>query len=233
MSTSLLTIVSDIKIFLLNGIQSFPLTMAGTMLILGFITANYAMLFFLLGLLVIAPLIAFPFNYILSSYVPPSSDVCNLVMDFDMSILTGTSSPGTGTFLPYWIVMTSFFLGYMFTNALDIFSMAPASPDSDPAATQKTNLRQSQTVIGMAMIALILLVLMGFRFFYSGCDANGGLSVTGAVLGLIGGSALGAGWYKTLSGTGQGRLADVFGIANRLMAPSSLKDNPVGCVPVS
>ena len=85
----------------------------------------------------------------------------------------------------------------------------------------------------MAMIALILLVFMGFRFFYSGCDMNGGLSITGAVLGLIGGCGLGVGWYIGLSSTGQGRLADVFGIANRLMAPSSLKDNPVGCVPVA
>jgi len=121
----------------------------------------------------------------------------------------------------------------MFTNALEIFLMAPASPDSDPAATQKTNLRQSQTVIGMAMIALILLVFMGFRFLYSGCDFNGGLSILGAFSGLILGGGLGVGWYMTLSSTGQGRLADVFGIANRLMAPSSLKDNPVGCVPVS
>ena len=59
---SLKSIVSDIRVFLYGGIVTLPLTIAGTMMILGLFTANYAILFFLLGFLVLTPFAAAVLN---------------------------------------------------------------------------------------------------------------------------------------------------------------------------
>ena len=53
---SLKTIIEDINVFIIGGIRSMPHTISGTMLLLGLFTANYAMLFFLLGFLVLTPI---------------------------------------------------------------------------------------------------------------------------------------------------------------------------------
>jgi len=38
-------------------------------------------------------------------------------------------------------------------------------------------------------------------------------------------------WYSMLSGIGQDRLSDLFGIANRLLPPSAITNGPVACIP--
>jgi len=43
---------------------------------------------------------------------------------------------------------------------------------------------------------------------------------------------LGVGWYKLLSIRGDDRLADLFGIANRLLGINATKNEPMACVPV-
>lgn len=58
-------IISDLHVFLYGGFRSLPLVMGGTMLILGLFTANYAMLFLLLGFLVLSPLGAAMINFII------------------------------------------------------------------------------------------------------------------------------------------------------------------------
>jgi hypothetical protein len=64
--------ISDLHVFLYGGFRSLPLVMAGTLLVLGLFTANYAILFLLIGFLVLSPIGAAIINVI----VPFS---CNLV----------------------------------------------------------------------------------------------------------------------------------------------------------
>ena len=58
-------IISDLHVFLYGGFRSLPLVMGGTMLILGLFTANYAILFLLVGFLVLSPLAAAIINFII------------------------------------------------------------------------------------------------------------------------------------------------------------------------
>jgi hypothetical protein len=46
-------VISDIRTFLYGGFATLPLTIAGTLLVLGLMTANYAMLFLLVGLIIV------------------------------------------------------------------------------------------------------------------------------------------------------------------------------------
>jgi hypothetical protein len=43
---------------------------------------------------------------------------------------------------------------------------------------------------------------------------------------------LGVSWYKLLSMTGQDRLSDLFGIANRLLPPTAVANGPIACIPI-
>ena len=61
--------IRDIRFFMYGGMNSLPLTIGGTMLILGLFTANYAMLFYLLGFLIITPVKLWLYNILLDKTV--------------------------------------------------------------------------------------------------------------------------------------------------------------------
>ena len=62
MQDTLRGIISDLHVFLYGGLRSLPFTLGGTMLILGLFTSNYAILFFLIGFLIAAPLATWVVN---------------------------------------------------------------------------------------------------------------------------------------------------------------------------
>ena len=64
LKSNLFTVASDIRYFLLTGLKTIPLTIGGVMLLVGMLTANYGMLFFVSGMFVLAPLAAFLFNFL-------------------------------------------------------------------------------------------------------------------------------------------------------------------------
>lgn len=236
---SLKDIVSDIRIFLYGGILTLPLTIAGTLSIIGLFTANYAILFFLLGFLILAPLSAWGINKALTSLLEGKSfnpfkgktgDVCKLVVPYS------TLPVGTGQDISIisseWVAMIAFFIGYIFTNGLELYNRE--SPDStltvtstsaSDLSTMVTN-RKSQAIIAMISVIVFALIVFGFRF-YTGCE-----STLGMILTTIAFVFAGHGWYKALSKVGQDRLSDLFGIANRLLPPSAINNAPIACVPV-
>ena len=210
MQDTLLGIVDDFKVFVMAGIQTLPLTMAGTLLILGFGTANYAMLFFLVGMLFVVPIIPWFLNLILPESYGTDSPGCGIV-------------PGPAKFvIPQWNAMVFFFLGYMMTNAIKLYQMPPTEPD-DP---QKTSLRKSQCIMGMIAVLVSIVALLAIRLLT--CN-NAVWSCVAAVYGM----GMGIGWYYLLNTSASGRLADLFGIANRLLSPSAFVNEPVGCVPIA
>ena len=225
-------VVSDIRIFLYGGMTTLPLTIAGTMLILGLFTANYAMMFLLLGYLLFSPLCAMILNLLLPPNNPYPDVASRCRVDYHHNHktddpVTSASSNLTTT----WMSMVSFFLGYMVNNASQLFSRV--SPDesllvtSDGATINKKILnRKSQALMSMISIIVFTLVVIYFRYS-TGCDGFIGIISTLALSGTAG-----FGWYYTLSQIGQDRLSDLFGIANRLLPPSVIQDKPIACIPV-
>jgi hypothetical protein len=225
-------VVSDIRIFLYGGMTTLPLTIAGTMLLLGLFTANYAMMFFLLGYLLLSPLSAVILNILLPPNTPfpdvPSR--CQLAYHNQKasSSVTTSKEPITTT----WMSMVSFFLGYMVNNASQLISRE--SPDesllvtSDGAIINKKILnRKSQALMSLISIIVFTIVVIYFRYS-TGCDSFLGIILTLALSGTTGFA-----WYYTLSLIGQDRLSDLFGIANRLLPPSAIQNQPIACIPVA
>jgi hypothetical protein len=233
---SLKDIISDIRVFLYGGVQTLPLTIAGTLSILGLFTANYAILFFLLGYLVLTPLASTILNYIGTSigdklFKAKSSDICKLVIPYS-TLKSPVGTEDVNVVSSSWVAMISFFVGYIFTNALQLFNREAVDTNitvtTDSASdlnTMVTN-RKSQAVIAMASTIIFALIVLGFRF-YSGCESTLGMIIT-----IITFIFIGNGWYQALSKVGQDRLSDLFGIANRLLPPSAINNAPVACVPV-
>jgi hypothetical protein len=69
------------------------------------------------------------------------------------------------------------------------------------------------------------MVVLGFRY-KTGCENGFGMAITTVAFGFGGYY-----WYDLLSQIGQDRLADLFGIANRLLAPGAIRNGPVACIP--
>jgi hypothetical protein len=253
--------IADLHVFLYGGLRSLPFAIGGTMLIIGLFTSNYAVLFFLIGLLVVAPigtwiinrLIPIMYNCILylgyliisifkgaaaEAYKPTDfldipyfktqvKDICKLIIPFSSS-----SSSVTETVISSeWMAITSFFIGYITCNALqlytnDITGSATLSVPDSPDTQIKVNKRKSQAMFALISIAIFALVVLGFRWS-TGCERAVSVILTG-----IGFGTAGYWWYKLLSEVGQGRLSDIFGIVNRLLVPSAIKNGPIACVPI-
>ena len=137
MQDTLLALVDDFKVFVMKGVQTLPLSIAGTLIVLGFGTANYPMLFFLVGMLFVAPLIPFLLNIFVAddTWKVPG---CGIVPGLDNYVIS------------QWVMMVSFFFGYMLYNAISLAQMQP----SDSADTEKATLRKSQFWMGVAAIAV-------------------------------------------------------------------------------
>lgn len=241
---SLKNIMSDCRIFMYGGVRTLPLTIAGTMIVLGLMTANYAMLFFLLGFLIAVPAIVSALN-IIAEFIVPSlgltswftiscEDVCTLVIPFVTSVRNSPTTIHEIGFSTHWMAMTIFFFSYLLTNAVELLTKPSAesvelevNTTDAPDIVEKAANRKTQAIISIASIAIIALVLILYRLFATRCESKLGFIITLSVFGT-----LGYYWYQLLSSTGRDCLSDLFGIANRLLPPNAITNAPIACVPV-
>jgi len=237
-NTTLQDIVADIRTFMYGGMRTLPITLAGTMTILGLFTANYAFLFFLIGFLLLTPIASHGLNLLFikfggESLNVQSSDICKINVPYD-TIKSGkfaTNKELIGS--SAWIAMTSFFIGYVFTNAFNLYgikaetgvSLIDSKTDKiDKIDKEKTNNLKYRVGLSMASVLLFAVVAMIYRF-KTGCENP--LSMASVLFAFAG-----YGWYELLSYAGNNRLSDIFGIANRLILPSAADTGPVACVPI-
>jgi len=229
--TNLFTIASDLRYFILTGLETLPLTIGGTFLIIGHFIGNYAMLFFLVGYLMFVPFAAFIINLFAGfagkqfGWGGKDEDACNVITGFGTS--AGVSREKNDMIVSYWMAMVGFFIGYMFTNAWSLYSKPSASgTDSDPKVAEGVTLRQSQSITAMVLILILAVALIYIRF-WSSCDSWVSLILGGGF------ASIGWWWYTLLASIGEDRLSDLFGIANRLMTPSALINAPYACLPLA
>lgn len=238
---SLKNIISDIRIFLYGGIQKLPLTIAGTILILGLFTANYAMLFFLLGFLILAPTVAKGLNIFLELLIPKlgfpnafrvkTSDVCKVITPFT-TLNNPVGSQEENVIFSPWLGMSLFFIGYLFTNGVELYKREPVDNTLNVNTTIKSDIekgkttRKSQAMIAIISTILFGMVIIGFRL-YSECENKMSILLTTIVF-----TYLGHLWYLALSSVGEDRLSDLFGIANRLLPPAAIENKPIACIPI-
>ena len=225
---SLRGIISDLHVFLYGGMRTLPITLAGTMVILGLFTANYAMMFFLVGFMIATPCLSAVLNVIVDAaassfnidwFRTKTSDVCNVVIPYS-TLDKPSKVVDVNTLCPTSYAMICFFLGYMLTNAVELYKL----PIDSGADATKVSKRKSHAVLSIASIIVFTIIVIIFRMT-SNCESTAGLVIGAPLFG-----ALGYGWYKMFSKSHEGRLADLFGISNRILPASATKvDGPVAC----
>jgi hypothetical protein len=233
-------IVSDIRIFLYGGMVTLPLTIAGTMLILGLFTANYAMLFFLLGFLIVAPLAATIIDLVIGSFFEGKSfnpfyvrttDICRINVPYT-TLKEPVGIADANVVSSNWVAMIAFFIGYIFTNGIELYNRESTETtikvDTGSGSDLETKVakRKTQAMIAIASIIIFALMALIYRF-YTGCESATGMILSTIVF-VYGGHA----WYKLLAQVGEDRLSDLFGIANRLLSPTAIMNGPIACLPV-
>lgn len=225
---SLRGIISDLHVFLYGGMRTLPITLAGTMVILGLFTANYAMMFFLVGFMIATPSLSAVLNAIIDAaatafnidwFRTKTSDVCNVVIPYS-TLDKPSKVVDVNTLCPTSYAMICFFLGYILTNAVELYRRG-TDPKADAAKVSK---RKSHAILSIMSILVFTIIVIVFRM-NSKCESTLGLIIGAPLFG-----ALGYGWYTMLSKSNDGRLADLFGISNRILPSSATTlDGPVAC----
>jgi hypothetical protein len=233
---SLQNILSDVRVFLYGGVRTLPLTLAGTLLILGLFTANYAILFFLIGFLVLTPILAILLNgtvgtllesFQISAFKTKTADICRVILPFT-TLQNSTGIREENVVFSTWMAMVAFFIGYIFTNGMELHNRETPSSQGPPTADMeaKVSARKSQALLAMGTILVFAVLVIRFRM-YSGCE-----NIYSIILTFLAFFSLGYGWYRMLSSVGEDRLSDLFGIANRLLPPSATDNGPIACIPM-
>ena len=231
---SLISIGNDIRIFMYGGLVSLPLTIAGSMVLLGLFTGNYAMLFFLIGFLLLTPIVSYGINllFIIAAKRSGSkifdaymSDICKLNAEYiDGSEVEGAElEPVVAS---SWVAMVSFFIGYLVTNAIKLHNYESIEESTESKDSSRITNRKSQAIVAIVAIIIFSAISLAYRY-KSGCESKAGMIPTSLLFGWAG-----YGWYKLQSCSGDDRLADLFGIANRLLQPEATNNGPIACVPI-
>ena len=234
---SLLTLIGDVKAFFIGGFLNMPLALAGTLLIVSLMTANYSMLFMVIGVLIGVPMLWYILHILAefagSAFNMPAlfaikkSDVSTLIARYPVK---ATNDGPVYTTAGMWAGMTMFILGYLLNNAVDLYKYESKYPVLASESTKKlleegTSNRKSQAVISIAIIAILVLTIVVYRL------VNKLDPILSGFVGMIIFGVAGASWYSALSANTEGRLADIFGIANRILKPMAMQDEPLACLP--
>jgi len=232
--TTFFALVSDIRYFLYAGFQNLPLSIAGIAIVLGFLTANYGLLFFSFGYLVLLPAFLFLFNLLPLQGLIPNEAACYLMPSslFGAEVHDPTiQSQGIG----YWVPMTSFFIGYIMTNAvlMNLYKNPTQSnrKEKDAAGNpintkQGVDNRKTNTYAAMVIISALAILSIVVRSM----TCEGPIAL---ILGILFGGAGGVSWYYFLKQIADHRTSDLFGMANRLLAPHALSNQPYACLPTN
>ncbi len=124
----------------------------------------------------------------------------------------------------FWISHVVFFLSYLFSNALDVYSLPPVT--DTPAEEWRVENRKARAsmIMGVSVFMLIFLVLM--RLLVTDLETK-----FGVLVGLASMIPLGYGWYTVAKLAGARKL-DIFGIVQQ-MVPVTDDKSITYCVPPS
>lgn len=237
-------LLEDLRVFIYGGIQTLPLTIAGLFLLIGLFSANYAYLFFLIGFLIVTPLVSIILNSVfepIADLLPifgikekltvKCSDQLKLVIPFGSK---NSNSSGSTEFIvsSYWTSMMVFFFAYVITNAISLLNRETVIPDNLPGPEKEKmkrmiSNRKSSMILSIITLVAFAIGILIYRYSRT-CEPASLWSIipTLAVFG-----SLGAAWYNLLAVTGEDRLSDIFGIANRILSPNALVNQPMACLP--
>lgn len=121
----------------------------------------------------------------------------------------------------FWMTLTTFFISYIMSNAVSVYSSKPIKQPNTAIAVQQ---RKGIGVISIVAVLIIGLLLIGVRAM-SPCE-----SWWGIIPSILLGGGAGYGWWALLKGQGNDIFQDIHGVMIGLQ-PGDLRMGPVACAP--
>lgn len=206
---------------LLSGVlRFFPNTMIITLLVVGTITGKLSWIVIALGgvLLAIAVL---TLQYVFGKVYPAGNMPGSAIMEA-CSLLPAISATAVYTPLPsLWIALSSYFLSYIFVNAMRVYTATPANAKNNALPVVQ---RKGIGLISMLAVVVLFIFLMVPRY-RTGCESR-----LGTVLGLAAGVSMGWVWWNVLDACGSDVFPDIHGVLMGIK-PGTLHTAPVACTP--
>lgn len=199
---------------------------------MGFTQGNIGLLVLGLGQITVLPLTVFLFQTIVEflgtkfeqqgwtgSWLPYTTvlnkEICNMIPgSADLTITNVKVAPS------FWMSQILFFFSFLMSNGVSLVTMK-AEENADP---DKVENRKTQATISIAISFGLLLLLVGIRYFVTGCE-----TITGILVTTFTAVPLGIGWYYVAKAC-SARDADIFGIIQKILPPSAEQPPPMTCV---
>jgi len=150
----------------------------------------------------------------------------NLVIGNEVSQLvpsiptSGASYDTPVNVLPsYWMAHMMFFFGYLFANAIDLYTLPAASGAAEWMVTSRKT--RAGTLIASTLVLAI--VFTALRFYLTGTETVFGIALS-LVLGVVGIT-----WYWSASALGS-RTTDIFGVVQQMVPQAKGDTKPLTCV---
>ena len=198
MSSATTTIVE-----LMGGIvRFFPNSILISLLVIGFATSNMSWVLVSIGGIV-TMILTILLQHVLSQFFSDGKMPGVFVVEACSSYPGGTEQ--FTNFPSLWITLSTFFATYIFTNAFQIYSEAPAPGVSlNKISVQQ---RKSMGLISMVAVSILFIFLLMARYNTS-CESIGGLLIS-----LLFGMGCGYAWWRILCACpGSSNYADIHGV---------------------
>lgn len=217
-----MNLLHTLRSLLINTFLSLPLLLIAFIGLLGIGLGNIGFFILFLGHALVLP-VAIPLLHLLSrliggvgnpSFYVRSSDVGQLVPSAIQDYSYQNVVPS------YWLTHIWFFMGYLFTNALNIYKL----PKADKANPRLYANRRTRSIALMISTTVFVLILTMLRY------RTGAETMLGVVASAAVGGGLGFGWYEFAKLCGA-RHADMFGIAQQILPEEAKKAaGPMACM---
>lgn len=211
-------VLSDIRLTLLSAFKALPLLLISFIGFLAIGLGNMGLFMLFIGHATIVPLLTTAANSVLGGTTSTvvANDVSQLV-----PLASSSYNSATVSVMPsYWMAHMSFFLGYLLTNAVSVYTL----PVNSKVSKWLTDSRKTRAATIIVTTLGIWLGLAALRYGITG-GAETRYGILTAVV-LLGGA--GAAWYAVAAACGA-RNSDIFSIVQQSVTPAK-NDTPTTCV---
>ena len=215
---------------LLSGIlRFFPNSIFATLFVIGITTGRLSWILLSFGGLVML-IVTTGLQYIFGTgFGFGRSDSLGVVEACSL-VPTIRGAPAYSAFPSLWVTLTSFIVGYIFTNAANIYAMPPTGGVSnDKISVQQ---RKGMGLISMVTVSILFLFLLVPRF-WSSCESLGstGITIGGFIFSLMLGISFGISWWYIMTACDSKSLPDIHGVGGGIMGGKGLRGalSPLAC----
>lgn len=223
--------ILTLKEFVMHMLRILPIILTVFSLFVGVGVANLSYFFLAIGLVLVVPIVRAITNPVLGALfdafpgIKAHPEWFKVAPGADCSVLGGGAETVPTPMIPsYWWASVVFFGMYVLMNAVDMVSIE--SPANAPA--DKVQARKAHAGMAVVIILVFTLSLLVFRYTsMGGCE-----TILGAIIGTILYGGLGYLWFTLLKGCTNSNMADLFGIASRIMPQRDAQERGSICYPI-